>query len=181
MDTERLGIFWDEKEKWYVGNISGCYHSLFKSWWDHFGLGGSGLVVGEEGEHGISVKEGLREDYPDIEEVYTVGLSNADINCDVQLGIPISRKVDWVICQAVLEHLADPFGAIRNMFDSLVIGGRGFFHTVGPGFKYHAYPVDCCRFFRDAFIEWERLAGNVTIEDLLWTIRHCFVVYKRCR
>lgn len=184
METEKLGIYWNEKRPkkgtWRVANISGMYHTLFRDWWNHFGLDGFGLVVGEEGGCGESVKAKLKAEYPGIEGVFSVGFRDSDINCDIQKEIPIPKKcVDWVICQAVLEHLADPFGAMRNMFDVLVIGGRGFFHTVGPGYKYHPHPIDCLRFFRDAFIEWERLAGNVEIEDLLWTPWHCFVVYNR--
>lgn len=183
MYSEKLGIHWHrikyKRNRWRVGGSSRFYHGLLKAWWDHFGLAGSGLLIGEEGKYGENVKAKLMAEYPDIEEMFSVGLSDSDINCDIQKELPVPRQMDWAICQAVLEHLADPFGSMCNIFDALVVGGMGFFHTVGPGYEYHPYPIDCIRFFRDTFVEWERLAENMVIEDLSWTSKHCFVAYRK--
>ena len=181
--SEKLGILWNSqtrnKRVWRVDNISGFYHSMLRDWWDYFGLEGSGILVGESGKYGENVKSKLQADYPNIKKIFTVDLIDADINCDIQKNIPIIEKVDWIICQAVLEHLADPFGSMVNMLYTLKTGGVGFFHTVGPSYGYHAYPIDCCRFFRDIFFEWEKMIPNVIIEDIMYTIKHCFVVYKK--
>lgn len=92
---------------WSVQNISGGYHGLLKEWWDHFGLKGKGLVIGEEGIWGENVKKKLRETYPGL-KVLTASLENSDVTWDITKALnSASTPYDWIICQAVLEHVTD--------------------------------------------------------------------------
>jgi len=162
---------------WKVENASGGYHGLLKKWWDHFGLKGKGLIIGEEGIYGENIKRRLKETYSSI-EVFTVGLEDADIVWDITKPPKSDAVYDWIICQAVLEHVKDPASAIKNLADTLKEGGYIYIHTHGPEFGYHAYPIDCYRFFRDALIALAELNG-LEIADILWEPQHCFVVYKK--
>jgi len=100
--------------RWCVKNESGGYHGLLKKWWDHFGLKGKGLVIGEEGIYGENVKKKLKETYPGL-KVFTAALNDADIIWDVTKPLKVELAYDWVICQAVLEHVKDPVSAVENM------------------------------------------------------------------
>lgn len=162
---------------WSIENVSGGYHGIFKRWWDYFGLCGVGLVIGEEGKLGENTKKRLQREYLGI-QVRTVGLKNSDYIWDITEPFGGSGQFDWVICQAVLEHVYDPVAAIRNMEKILKPGGMLYIHTHGPSFHYHAYPIDCFRYYRDAFIA----ISNKTclkIEDMLWMPDHCFVAYRK--
>lgn len=179
--TEVLGIETGSSTAWIgghwsVANESGGYHGLLKTWFDYFGLQGKGLVVGEQGEAGDAVKNAFRSEYG--VEVYSVGLSNADIVWDITKPLETDERYDWIVCQAVLEHVKDPVAAVRNMGNVLKKGGRLYIHTVGPGFPYHAYPIDCYRFFRAALVGMAEIA-NLEIDDMLWTNSHCFAVYRK--
>ena len=160
---------------WPVANESGGYHGLLKTWFDHFGLQGNGLVVGEQGEAGEAVKNAFRNEYG--VEVYSVGLSDADIAWDITKPLETEEEYGWIVCQAVLEHVTDPVAAIKNMSALLTKGGRLYVHTCGPGFPYHPYPIDCFRFFRDALVAMAEIA-NLEIDDMLWTNSHCFAAYR---
>jgi len=161
---------------WPIANKSGGYHGLFKKWFAHFGLEGTGLVIGEPGESGEAVKNAFKSEYG--VEVYSVDLSKADIVWDITKPLETEKEYDWIVCQAVLEHVSDPVAAVRNMGNILKKGGRLYIHTCGPGFQYHPNPTDCFRFFRDALIAMAEVA-DLEIDDLLWTTLHCFAVYRR--
>lgn len=181
MATEILGIKVPPSTGWVGGhwaisNRSGGYHGLLKQWCDHFGLEGTGLVIGEQGQFGENVKKAFKDKY-DV-EVYSVGLSNADIVWDITKPLETEKKYGWIMCQATLEHVTDPVAAVKNMANILKKGGRIYIHTVGPDSSYHAHPIDCYRFFRDALIAMAELA-HLEIDDIFWTRHHCFVVYKK--
>ena len=179
--TEKLKI--EVGRDWWVGgqlkvgNSSGGYHLLLKKWWDIFGLKGRGLVIGEEGEYGRQVKKKLLELYPGIIPI-TVGLKDADILWDITKPLKTNRSYNWIICQAVLEHVVDPVSAVKNMAVLLEKNGYLFVHTHGPAFGPHRYPIDCYRFFRDALVSMATLA-NLEIHDLYWEPRHCFAAYRK--
>lgn len=162
---------------WGVENESGGYHGLLKKWWDHFGLKGRGLVIGEEGINGENVKKKLKDTYPNT-EVLTASLNDADVIWDITRPLKVKRDYDWIICQAVLEHVKDPVAAVKNMTHVLKKNGYIFIHTHSPEFEYHPYPVDCYRFFRDAFVALAEVA-NLEIVDIFWEPRHCFVAFKK--
>ena len=106
-------------------------------------------------------------------------MKDADIIWDItKPPSGIDHDYDWVICQAVLEHVFDPVAAIRNMLKVLHPGGLLYIYTVGPQFKVHQHPVDCVRFLRDFFVIVEKEL-NTEIVDMLITGYHINVVYKR--
>lgn len=163
--------------QWYVPNSSGGYHGLLKTWWEHFGLKGDGLLIGEGGEGGQQVTKAFEEAYN--VKAYSVGLANADIVWDVTTRFPaIKRQYDWIICQATLEHVTDPVATIKNLADVLKSEGRIYLHTCGPEFPIHRYPLDCYRFLPDALRAMAELAC-LDIDDLYWTPAHCFAVYRK--
>lgn len=161
---------------WSMENESEGYHGLLKTWFDHFGLEGTGLVIGEPGEAGEAVKNAFKIEYE--VEVYSVALSDADIVWDITKPLETDERYDWIVCQAVLEHVSDPVASVRNMGSILKKGGRLYIHTHGPGFGYHTNPIDCYRFFRDALIAMAEVA-KLDIDDIHWTNMHCFAVYRR--
>ena len=163
---------------WEVVNESGGYHGLLKTWWDHFGLKGKGLAIGEEGVGGENVKRKLRETYLQIENVYTVGFANADVIWDITKPLGNESKFDWIICQATLEHVKDPVAAIKNMADVLSPNGIMYIHSVGPDFPIHRYPVDCYRFLPDALDAFAELA-KIKALDYFWSSKHWFAVYQK--
>jgi len=177
--TEKLKLphYEMHQKRLIVDNASHGYYMLLKEWWDYFDLNGKGLVVGEEGEHGENVKKILRGLYPFI-EVFSASLKDADIIWDITQPLDSEVHYDWIICQAVLEHVKDPVSAVKNMANALNIGGYLYIHTHGPNMRYHPYPIDCYRFFRDALIAFAELA-HLEIADILWTPTNCFAVYRR--
>lgn len=161
---------------WIIPNSSGGYHGLLRDWFDMYKLQGEGLLIGERESE---VKISFMKRYQGIKQIYTTDLTGGDINWDITTSFPsiYNMKFDFIICQAVLEHIVDPFGAIKNMKNILRKEGRLFIHTHGPSFIYHAFPIDCYRFFRDAFIAISKRL-NLEIEDIFCNENHCFVVYR---
>ena len=177
-------------ERWEVPNSSKGYHGLLKEWFDHFGLKGKGLLIGERTQ---AVKEVFQEAFPEAEILTAdfsdkIGVNNlGDESPDIDWNIckPFQskkkynkKKYNWIVCQAVLEHVVDPYGAVRNMLKILGKGGRLFIHTHSPEFQEHRFPIDCYRFLRDIWFEYAK-EFDVKIDDLLWLDRHSFVVYKQ--
>lgn len=181
--TEKLGITTTgEKNRpgsIPVANISRKFDGVLVDWWDRVGLCGDGLVVGDGG-CGQKVKQTLRTIHPEMNSVEIVDLHDADILWDICTTTPreMVRCYDWVICQAVLEHVYAPFLAVQNLSFCLKTGGRLFLHTVGPAMKEHRHPTDCVRFLRDFFIEAEKKLP-IKIVDILVTRYHINVFYER--
>ena len=189
--TEILKIEIEEDSAWISGrwdmpNSSKGYHGLLKTWFDHFGLKGKGLLIGERAQ---AVKETFQDAFPEA-EILTVDFSDKiggnNIGAepsDIDWNICISpdrklRDQNWIICQAVLEHVVNPYDAVENMISLLKRNGRLFIHTHSPKFQEHRFPIDCYRFLKDIWFEYAK-EFNVKIDDLLWTDRHSFVVYKQ--
>lgn len=189
--TEILKIEIEEDTAWVGGrwempNSSNGYYGLLKTWFDHFGLKGKGLLIGERTQE---VKSVFQSAFPEAEfqtadfsdSVGNIKQESPDIHWDICNPFQtkdLNMKVDFVICQAVLEHVIDPYGAVYNMLSVLKKGGRLFIHTHSPQFQEHRFPIDCYRFLRDVWTEYAT-AFEVDIDDLLWLDRHCFVVYKK--
>jgi len=174
--SEKLGIDCWQKNVVFLGARS--YFPLLKDWWDYFGLTGDGLLMGEPGEEGQQAKIALMEMYPSIKSVQTVDLKKADIIWDITTPSPYSTQYNWIICQSVLEHVVDPVSAMKNMVNILLDGGRLFVQTPAPRFQHHGAPIDCYRFFRDAFMAWISLT-NTTLLDYFEDAHHCAAVYER--
>ena len=192
-ETEVLKIEVKENVAWIGGqwdmpNASKGYHGLLKTWLIIFGLKGKGLLVGERAE---AVKSVFQKAFPEA-KFQTADYSDLTGNieqeapdihwniCSQKHTKDLNMKVNFVICQSVLEHVLDPYGAVFNMLSVLKKGGRLFIHTVSPKFQQHRFPIDCYRFFRDIWIEYAT-EFEVDIDDLLWLDHHCFVVYRKRR
>jgi hypothetical protein len=97
---------------YFIPNSSGGYHGILKRWWDIFGLKGVGLVIGEKKPYASFVKRRLQEDFPKALPI-AVDLSDSDINWDITKPLNREPFCEWIICQAVLEHVKDPIAAIK--------------------------------------------------------------------
>ena len=90
-----------------------------------------------------------------VERVTTGGLhGDADFRWNFEESPPEGvGPFDCIVSYAILEHLLDPWGHVRDLGGLLAPGGSLILYTVGPGFPYHRHPVDCLRFFPDWFEE----------------------------
>ncbi len=181
--TEKLGIEnTGEQNRPYsipVSNISRKFDGVLVQWWEHFGLAGDGLIIGDGG-YAPQVKKALTEHHPEINSIQVVDLHDADIIWDICTPPPLGLYLgyDWVISQAVLEHVYAPFLAVKYMAECLKPDGLLYLHTVGPNMKEHRHPTDCVRFLRDFFIEAESKLP-IELVDLLVTRYHVNALYGR--
>ena len=161
-----------------VQNVSKKFDGVLIQWWEHFGLSGKGMVVGDGG-YCDPVRAKLTELHPEIDVVHFADMHDADIIWDITKPLTgFSHDYNWIICQATLEHVYDPVASIRNMLDALTPGGLLYIHTVGPQMKVHRHPVDCVRFLRDFFVIIEREL-KTEIVDMLVTGYHVNVLYRK--
>jgi hypothetical protein len=176
--TENLGIEWDETKRIRAPNRSGIYWGIFDEWWNNVQLFGNVLSVGDEYPQGTELKSFLSNRFPMIDHVYINSLSNSDLDWDITQPLTLDMKFDWIICQAVLEHVIDPVAAVYNMVATLDPHRFIMLHSHGPGFPEHRHPIDCYRFFRDGVVALANHA-DLTIIDMLWTNRHWFLFGKK--
>lgn len=162
-----------------VGNSSAGYHGLLFAWMELYNVHGDGFIIGEEGESGINVKNLINNLFPDkMKHLLTASLTGADITWDIVKPFPYKWKVDWILCQAVLEHVIDPVAAMKNMSNTLNVGGYLLIHTHGPDMAMHRYPIDCYRFLPDALPAMAGLA-KLSIVDAYWNPIHTLAIYKK--
>ena len=169
--------------RFIVPNSSNGYHGLLKSWWDYYCIEKEKWLLVTEN---IKVKKVFEKHYPH-NTFYTVDLYD-DFNnvTDFQLDICNEKhfmklpKVDVVVCQATLEHIYDPFQAVKNMNDTLNNGGYLIMHTHTPGYRYHKYPKDYFRFYPDWFEDLEYLLPELKLKELVSTTNnHIFSLYQK--
>jgi SAM-dependent methyltransferase len=110
--------------------------------------------------------------------VTTAGVLDVDISWEFEEEPPAMGPFDLVISQAILEHLLDPYLHIRALGKVLAPGGFLLVHTVTPGFVYHRYPIDCCRFFPD-FFETFALKSGLIVQRKRVHENHIFYLFKR--
>lgn len=159
-------------------NRSKFYHGVLLDWCRHFGIKGNVLLVGENGKNGGPVGAQFKQRFPAIERIETLDLEDADHICDLTVTVSLGeQKWEFVICQAVLEHVFDPVQAIRNMV-GMVDEGYVLIHTHGPEYPEHKHPVDCIRFLRDFFLQVCDKIPRVELADLIYTPFHCAVIYR---
>lgn len=167
---------------WFgVSNSSQGYHGLEQQWWEYYAKQWRRpkvLLVSE----GIVVKSEFNKIYPDwrITTTDRVGGENSDFTLDI-CESRIVKQFNLIICQATMEHLYDPFGAIGNMVSMLSTGGVMIIHTHPPGFPRHDWPHDYFRFMDDW---WKELPNQFDIELLEFfnlNNYHVFACYKKIR
>ncbi len=76
----------------------------------------------------------------------------------------VGNDWDLVVCQSLLEHVLDPVKIIDTLMSLKSQGGKLSIQTVNVFMDYHAYPIDCLRFYPDFFIEYGR-HRKVTVES----------------
>lgn len=96
------------------------------------------------------------------EKITTAGLhGDADHQWNFEEAPPEIGRFQCVVSHAILEHLIDPYGHIRDLGNLVEPGGHLIIFTVSPGFPYHRHPIDCMRFFPDWF---ETIAERLSLE-----------------
>lgn len=87
----------------------------------------------------VSIGGGPTRSHPRLCNVNIGPFANVDVVADAHCLPYADNCVDVVHCEAVLEHLYDPAGAVREMFRVLKPGGRAYVCT--PFLQgYHGYP-----------------------------------------
>jgi len=105
---------------------------------------------------------------------------NIDIVCDVceKIDAP-SNSFDAVLVIALIEHLRDPYQAVREIYRVLKKGGVIF--SVSPFiFKYHPYPYDYQRLTLDGldrlYEKFEKIESGI-IAGPTSSFRHILANY----
>jgi hypothetical protein len=122
----------------------------------------------------------FRERFPELCEIDCLGYSGdrAEKYTDLNIRQEFTALYELVVCQALLEHMSNPSMAIQNMCDLALTDGHIFIHTVGPGRAYHAWPIDCLRFFEDFFRDLEKYMPLKVVEYQEQE-DNIFVVYQK--
>ena len=87
-------------------------------------------------------------------------------------------QYDYIFCQATLEHVCRPSIFIENLANFTVTGGHIIIHTHNPHMPYHAWPIDCVRFFKDFFYDLERYLP-LKVSDYREDGAHICMAYER--
>ncbi len=97
---------------------------------------------------------------------------------DLNIKLNWESKFDFVLSQALLEHVCRPCIALENMVDATKIGGKIIIHTQNAQMGYHAVPIDCLRFFKDWFVDMQKY---LPIKLIAWNEfgPHLFCMYER--
>ncbi len=101
-----------------------------------------------------------------------------DLDLNVSLEFAPSTQFNFVFCQALLEHVCRPSIVIENLRQFTKKDGYIILHTHNFKQPYHAYPIDCCRFYKDFFYDICKYVPLEVIEYNEWE-QHIFVVWKR--
>jgi hypothetical protein len=160
-----------------VSNTSNGYHGILKQYWEKHASGTSVLIISETNV----VKSEFQKEYPgwDIKtlDLFQVGV---DIVADIcACPNPINEKFDIIINQATLEHVYNPFQAMRNFTDSLNTNGIIVTHTHPPGYRYHQFPRDYFRFMVDWWFDLPSYIKELELLELyMHENMHVFSCYK---
>lgn len=168
--------------KFKVNNFSGGYHGILKQWWESYGTENSDFLLISENN---VVKKTFVEAYPrnnfSTLDFYDNMGEDVDLHynlCDTSLS-GIDARFDVIVCQATLEHVYDPWSALKNMTSILSDGGVILIHTHVPGYYYHPYPRDYVRFHPDWFIDAEQFLPSITLKELFVKDCHIFAAFKK--
>ena len=167
-------------------NLSQFYHGLLKQWWNHYDTGGKKLFTCEN----INVKKMFQQMYPeDTIHIldYYLELQNSDpkdidiIGNLCEVGTIPENSYSCIVSQACLEHVEDPFGAMKNMIGGLRPGGCLVVHTVTAGgkFPYHAVPRDYFRFYADWWVDLPKFIDGIKLVELYESPVHVFACYVK--
>jgi len=144
----------------------------------YYGVGDSLLLVGEPKDCIPVFKEHFNN-LIDIDIFGTSGEKGEYYEYDLNKLMSVKKKYSMVFCQAVLEHVCRPSIFVENLVN--FTKDRGFITcmSVGPKFGYHAFPIDCVRFFRDFYVDLQRYLPIDLIEYEEDSIDCQFVLYQK--
>ena len=162
-----------------VRNSSGGYHGLEKQWWDFYikDIENPRVLLVSEGKES---KEDFQKAYPtwDIKTLELNGSSDSDLIMDICKG-GFAYGFHLIICQATLEHLYDPYGAMQNMVSALNPKGILVIHTHSLAMAYHAWPRDYIRFMDDWWVDLSKHLSIELLEFYNLNQVHVFACYKK--
>lgn len=159
-----------------AGNLSGGFHDIIFKMIEKYHSGNSVLMVGERKEIEIDIKN--RISFADLHFLEYDGGIGEKFDIDLNIIQEFNTKYDAVICQALLEHVCRPSVVIENISNLLKKDGVAIFHTHNVLMGYHAYPIDCVRFYKDFFVDLCKYI-DVDLIDYHEEDIHIFAVYKK--
>lgn len=114
-----------------------------------------------------------------IDNIFTTGIGNdTDYEWNFEEEPPEMGKFDFIVSQAMLEHLLNPYKHVVDLSQMLNPGGKLVLHTHVPGFHYHRFPIDCVRFYPDWF---ETIAERLDLsvyDRYIGDLRICYTLQK---
>lgn len=167
-----------------VSNTSKGYHGILKQWWDFYSINFKNPNVLLVSETNVVKKEFQKlyenwnittvDYYPDVQG------EKSDIISDM-CSNELVDKYDLIINQATLEHLYNPFGAMKILFNSLNNNGYLINHTHSQYYNYHQYPRDYIRFMIDWWYDLPSLIENIKLLELYEDEKkwHVFTCYQK--
>jgi SAM-dependent methyltransferase len=156
-------------EKWLglplvpAPNLSRGFHPVLFAMMKKWAPSKRALLVSENPAVIPSVQGQLGQDW-EVECLGYDGSRGQSYELDLNVLHCFEQTYSVVLSQSLLEHVSRPSIAIENMVRMADPGGIVVIHTVNPPCKYHAYPIDCVRFFPDF---WYDLAKYIPYE-LVW-------------
>lgn len=106
--------------------------------------------------------QGYKSCFPGVKYLFgeLPGMSGADLYFDICESIPeeYEGKCNVVVCVDTLEHVLNPFAAVKNMARLLAPGGALYLITVIE-WVVHRHPIDCWRFCPDGMEHLLKEAG----------------------
>jgi len=182
---------WDFKTDgfWHGGkhpasNLSTGFHGILQQWWSHYSSfheSPNVLLVSEN----LKVKEEFNVDNPswniDVIDLFTNLQDESDVIISDICKDSLDKKYDLIINQANLEHMYDPFSAMKNLTGGLNGGGHLITHTHAQNFQYHQFPRDYIRFMIDWWYDLPQHINNIALVELYEDndLRHIFTCYEK--
>jgi SAM-dependent methyltransferase len=115
----------------------------------------------------------------DQSSIVTAGVGgDMDFDWNYEYDSPEIGKFDYIISQAMLEHLIDPYKHVGDLYNLMNPGGHMILHTHIPGFAYHRHPIDCVRFFPDWFEAVADRLGLEVVDRFIGDLRICYTYRK---
>ena len=189
------GIQWDfsKYENFWIGgklsasNTSTGFHGILKQWWDCYSPSGvNDVLLVSENEN---VKKELNILYKNWNiltvDLYTeIRSTTPDIVGDVckrDLSLKLTYDFDIIVNQSTLEHVYDPFTAMKNLCGWLKPGGVIVTHTCAQYYEYHAFPRDYIRFMIDWWYDLPEKIENIKLIELYEDdeCHHVFSCYQK--